>query len=150
MAFTQAQAEYERLAKLATGPDRADDHWKLPARRIVEFWCRKHLLGVIYETPSGPLFVSSARYLSTKKFRSKWTQHAARLPGNPSPRLPFLDEPFSDTPAPLNCRCGQWPSLTREILQSVIETQKATGAMIKLGVSETELHSAGGTLCWKL
>jgi hypothetical protein len=108
--FTRAQAEYVWLQahrpRLRT----------MPAERLVEFRCPPksgHLLGVIYKSRSGPLFASIAPDLDTldpvrMKGKAAW---------DPSPRLPLVDEPFTDDPCPLNCRCGSWPPLTREALK---------------------------------
>ena len=121
--FTRAQAEYVWLQahrpRLRT----------LPAARLVEFRCPPkagHLLGVIYKTRSGPLFASLADDLETLDPVSMMEQ-AAGFPESAalmkkagwdlSPRLPLVDEPFTEDPCPLNCRCGSWPPLTREALK---------------------------------
>jgi hypothetical protein len=120
---TQAQAEYLRLwahrPRLRT----------LSATRLVEFRCPPkagHLLGVIYKSRFGPLFVSLADDLevldlvSMKGLAVQFPEDAARAKKagwDPSPRLPLVDEPFAEDPCPLNCRCGSWPPLTREALK---------------------------------
>lgn len=110
---------------------RPTDHWTLPAPRLVEFRCPAggHLLAVIYDTHAGPLCVSTARVVDPeirrnvvrRKSEGRRVPWGGKLPGDPSPRLPLVDEPFSDDPVPLNCRCGSWAPLTRAALRDALD-----------------------------
>src|SRR5689334_12035489 len=99
----------------------------LPARRLVEFRCRgdergkvvHHLLAVIYDSPSGPRAVSTALRKWNREELAAMKEHyrgflaelgqppkGRKLAWDPNPRLIEVDEPFSDDPVSLNCRCG--------------------------------------------
>jgi hypothetical protein len=159
MSHTRAQQEMMRL-QLArtTRRDRT-----LPARRLVEFRCRGpkpgHLLAVIYGTLSGPLAVSTADVVfdAVAQRNQRMREFAAEHPNVtnpmrpawlPSPRLVEVDEPFSDDPMPINCRCGSWPDLTRDILRTALGLLgEASAGPVVLGVSVSGVRGPGGTLC---
>lgn len=144
---------------------RPGDPVTLPARRLVEFRCRKrgHLLGVIYTSREGPLFVSAATdaklvdeqgmrlpaYETTIYSDEDGNRETMKYrPTDPSPRLPDTDEPSSDVPAPLNCRCGVWPDVPRDGLKSALAAARDSKATV-YGVSDQGIHSSGGTLFYK-
>jgi len=165
MSYTRAQVELLRLEAMRPTP-RPNDR-TLPARRLIEFRCAKagHLLGVIYASTAGPLFVSTADELTddaegrrasiedTRKIveslRSRLTaSHASamkRLAWEPSPRLPLLAEPGSEAPAPTSCRCGGGPLLTQDSLKWALGHTNGADAVV-FGVSLAGISGAGDTL----
>lgn len=159
--YTQAQWEVMRL-QLSHPKARGRT---LPLRRLIEFRCQQgsgkggHLLAVVYQSPSGPLAVSMAEMLrdaESRQRRRDWAVKSGyadfkRPAWNPSPRLIDVDERFSDDPFPISCRCGDWPSLSRDNLKSALTLMRATDSRrpgpLVIGVSKRGLHSAGSTLC---
>jgi hypothetical protein len=138
----------------------------------VEFRCRgdergkvHHLLAVIYDSASGPLAVSTALRKHNREDLIAMSEHyreflaglgqlpkGRRLAWDPNPRLIEVDEPFSDDPVPLNCRCGDWPHLTRDHFKAALDVYRCgdagrQGQPVVIGVSMRALHSARATLC---
>lgn len=164
---TTAQIEFMRLHRLQMSkPSPRLNDRTLPARRLVEFRCRGgakggHLLGVIYQSQHGPLFVSTAdsisagtetfgrsMYESKRLHRELGVVAINNAPWNPSPRLPLEDEPFSsDDPCLLRCRCGSWPVITRDALRWAVDAQQqAASDLLVLEVSAARIEGRGGTL----
>jgi hypothetical protein len=167
--YTRASWEMTRLQFRHAQPGRSrPDDRTLPGKRLVEFRCRgdqtgrvHHVLAVIYQSPSGPLAVSTAVVKWDRETLIEMNKHhretlaefgkepkARKLPWNPNPRLIEVDEMFSDEPMPLNCRCGDWPELTHDHLKLAVDAYARTHQKkaLVVGVSSRGLHSAPDTL----
>ncbi len=153
MRETRAQAAWRRLYEINVRRGRGDD-FKLPARLLVEFRCtrRGHFLGALYDTADGPLFASTAKVaapaIRANAIQRKHEGHPlrGRVGQNPSPRLPLVDEPFSEDPAPVNCRCGNFPDLTRPALLWALGLPTPDKGAALVRVSAQQLTHASDTL----
>lgn len=129
----------------------------LDAPQIVAFRCqvRGHFLGALYRVPEGALFVSAARHTDDELRRHKLSRKGATHPRlmkdswSPSPRLPECDsDPANASPAPLSCRCGEWPPLARPALLAALERGRGVDhPPLVVSVSHRGLSAAGDTLC---
>lgn len=164
MSNTRAQDAFTELTFARPSPRPGDRI--LVGRRLVEFRCRGrragHVLAVIYHVPAGDLFVSTADSLhATAQQRSYLKERnrqftadlgldedrsPGKAPWNPSPRLVGVDETFADDPAPINCRCGQWPDLARGAIDWSHDLVRDGAEPIVVGVSRTGLHGPRDTL----
>lgn len=124
------------------------------APQLVAFRCGRagHFLGAIYGVAEGPIFIGGGREtdLSLRRYKAARKDELApelrKSARQPSPRMPTIDEAASDIPAPISCRCGAGPALSRRSLLWSLERSRGAKSTVVVRVEHDELYAGGVTL----